>query len=483
MAKRFITRTGEWPDQPRKAKEIIKLLDEGELTPRTEVFDEAAQDWRPLTEVEPFAEHLRREEELRQTLSPEEFAKRKKFRRPVRYVLTGLGIIIVFVAVAFAMATLFESFAEGLGGLPEAPSGDAEPLWRFAVGEAVGGSPCYYDGVVYFGSQDGSVYCVDAVSGEGLWRYDTGGPIIGEVLVVDGRVYVGSCANGVWCLDSATGERLWTFYTGFYVGGGVHFSDGRLYFGCYDHNVYCVDAVDGEEVWRFKTGDWVFATPFVAGGRVFVGSYDDHLYCLEADTGREIWRYEVGGDIKSSPYVWRDKVYFGADDSRLYCLEADSAEPELLWRFRDPELWNYIRSRIVVFDGRVFFGSLNNQIYAVDALTGELLWRHKTTNTVEAGGLVAGELADGREFAVGHSHRRPTVDRPEDIEPRSAYLYIGSANNSLYCLDVADGSLAWFYATQGHVLTDPDFHDGVVYFGSQDGHLYAVRSYPELEAD
>jgi outer membrane protein assembly factor BamB len=487
--KRYIVRVDGAPEPARPARKIIRMLDYGELSPTDEVYDMAAFNWRPLTEVEPFKSHLEREGELG-SLTPEEFAKRKQIRQPGRYVLMGVGILVGITLIAFGVATIFNMFAEGIGGIPEVQKGRAELLWKFRVGDSMTSSPYCSGGRVYFGAEDGYLYCVDAGNGHGLWKHRTGGPIIGEVLVADGRVYVGSCDDALWCFDALTGKRLWRFGTGHYVGGGVTCADGRVYFGSYDHHAYCLDAVTGEEVWRFETDAWVFSTPFVAGGRVYFGSLDGRLYCLRAETGEPLWSFETGGEVYSSPYVYEGRVYFGSDDTWLRCLDAETGD--VFWRYRDPDYWHYIRSRIVVFDGRVYFGCLNHIVYCVDAADGKELWRHKTTNTVEAGGVVVGELTDGREFWVSQPARwieggewpltlNLSPEGRGEEEAAEAYLLIGSANGSLYCLDAWEGKVVWAFAAKEHVVSDPAYGDGVAYFASDDGYLYAVRSHTDGE--
>jgi outer membrane protein assembly factor BamB len=475
--KRYIVRVDGAPEPARTARKILKMLDLRELAPTDEVYDMAAFDWRQLKDVEPFKSHLESEGELA-ALSTEEFAKKKRIRQPGRYILIGVGVLVGVTVIAFAMAELFGVFVKGIGGIPEVPKGQVELVWKFQEGDSLTSSPFYCDGKVYFGSEDGYVYCVDAATGHGLWKHKTGGPVIGEVLAADGRVYVGSCDNALWCFDAQTGKRLWRFGTGHYVGGGVTFADGRVYFGSYDHCVYCLDAATGEKVWSFEAGGWVFSTPFVAEGRVFVGSLDGWLYCLDAATGAALWKFETQGEVYSSPYVWEGKVYFGSDDTWLRCLDVGTGK--VLWRYRDPDYWNCIRSRIVVFAGRVYFGCLNHIVYCVDAVTGMERWRHKTTNTVEAGGVVAGKLTDGRAFWVSQPARwLESGDWPEKPEAAEAVLYIGSANGSLYCLDAAEGKVVWAYAAKRHVLSDPACGGGMAYFASDDGYVYAVKTVAE----
>jgi outer membrane protein assembly factor BamB len=53
-------------------------------------------------------------------------------------------------------------------------------------------------------------------------------------------------------------------------------------------------------------------------------------------------------------------------------------------------------------------------------------------------------------------------------------LYIGSADHYLYVLDADSGMERWKFKTEGAVNSSAVVHCEVVYFGSDDGHLYAV---------
>ena len=58
-------------------------------------------------------------------------------------------------------------------------------LWTFTTGERIVSSPVYADGTIFFGSDDGSIYAVDAASGQQLWRRATGGPVAGSPAVAE----------------------------------------------------------------------------------------------------------------------------------------------------------------------------------------------------------------------------------------------------------------------------------------------------------
>ncbi|MCP4645392.1 MAG: PQQ-binding-like beta-propeller repeat protein [bacterium] len=104
-----------------------------------------------------------------------------------------------------------------------------QEVWRFYTGGPVRLAPAVWQGRVYFGSDDGHVYCLDAETGALVWRFRAvpsnrkvlgNGrlislwPVRGGVVVADGRVYF---AAGVWpfegvfvyALDAETGDVVW----------------------------------------------------------------------------------------------------------------------------------------------------------------------------------------------------------------------------------------------------------------------------------
>jgi outer membrane protein assembly factor BamB len=55
-------------------------------------------------------------------------------------------------------------------------------------------------------------------------------------------------------------------------------------------------------------------------------------------------------------------------------------------------------------------------------------------------------------------------------------VYFGSAAGYVYAVDARTGKRVWrFKAPPGWMRSSPAINDGVIYFGSDDGNLYAVR--------
>ncbi|MEX2113844.1 MAG: PQQ-binding-like beta-propeller repeat protein [Pirellulales bacterium] len=127
------------------------------------------------------------------------------------------------------------------------------------------------DGRLYFGSSvDHQVHCRRADTGETVWTFFTGGPVRLAPTVAAGRVYFGSDDGFAYCLDAATGKPVWKLRAGpadewmiargemisrWPIRTGVLVADGTAYFGAglFPHEevyLYAVDAADGRIVWR-----------------------------------------------------------------------------------------------------------------------------------------------------------------------------------------------------------------------------------------
>jgi len=104
---------------------------------------------------------------------------------------------------------------------------DGKIVWRFVAEGRVDSPPTYYQGVLLFGSRDGSVYCLRAADGALAWRFlplqrrlicaygqpESAWPIRGSILIRDGLAYSAAGRNSfidggifVYALDPRTGK-------------------------------------------------------------------------------------------------------------------------------------------------------------------------------------------------------------------------------------------------------------------------------------
>ena len=111
------------------------------------------------------------------------------------------------------------------------------------------------------------------------------------------------------------------------------------------------------------------STPLVIDGVMYATSNFGRVYALDAATGKELWRYD--------PHI--DGAW-----ARYGCCDA-------------------VNRGLAAFDGRLYVDSLDGWLHAVDARTGELVWK---VDTVVGRPEHRPLYADRRPAARRRSHRR-----------------------------------------------------------------------------
>ena len=133
-------------------------------------------------------------------------------------------------------------------------------------------------GLVYFGSTaDDAVRALDAKTGEQRWAFVSGGPVRFAPQFVAGKIYFGSDDGYVYCLDAPSGKLLWKFRSR---------PDDDMFIG----NQRMISR------WPIRTGVLVMDnTVYLTGGMWNPDGI--HLCALNADTGDVIWRNDNTGFV------------------------------------------------------------------------------------------------------------------------------------------------------------------------------------------
>jgi outer membrane protein assembly factor BamB len=334
---------------------------------------------------------------------------------------------------------------------------DLTSAWTVTVepggGLATGfSSPAVVKGVVYIGTEDGTVYALDAWTGAVRWSHDTGFTHNwSSPAVARGAVYIGG--GNLVALRASTGAVVWKVSTGGddswtpTVAHGVVYTISRV--GPTEpgtEKLYAVRASDGSILWTKKTGyagDSVTGqAPTVANGVVYVGSASQELYALDAETGKVRWTVPMGEETGVTPAVV-DGVAYAPSVGHLRALDASTGE--VLWT----TAVTGGASSPAVEDGIVVLGGEGASGF--DATTGTLLWNAPI-------GYCAGSspaIANGVVYVSAN--------------PGNLDEYTGN----LYAIDALNGQVLWSAPVGSLGGPDPRVVNGMAYSGSEDGLVYA----------
>jgi serine/threonine protein kinase len=318
-----------------------------------------------------------------------------------------------------------------------------KPLWSFECEAEIRSSPVVHRGVLYIGAHDNNLYALNVNDGSFRWKYPTERAIVSSPAVAD--------------------------------------SESLVVFGSLDQLLYAVDSRMGHLAWTVPTQGPVRSSPSVAHGHVFFGSDDGNLYAIRLATGRVQWQWTGGDPIRSRPLVTGEMIIFGQETG--YVVATDLAG-KLLWRFKAKRA---VSSSPVEFDGLVFFGSMDWEVYALDMAHGWKIWEYRTNKAVISSpavgeGKVFVGSVDGCMYAVDASSGRERwqFQTEGQITSSPAYandaVYFGGIDGKVYSLDAKTGQLRWSFQTGGAIPSSPCVQDGIVYIGSMDHSVYAFKA-------
>lgn len=150
-------------------------------------------------------------------------------------------------------------------------------LWQFETDRAIECPTNVVDNTVYVDQ-----WALSAEDGSRLWRAPTG-RVRAKPTVVDDSVYLGSEDGTVYALDAADGSIRWEFETGSNVTSSPEVVDETVYVGSEDGNLYALDAETGDEGWRATLGSEIYTSPAVSEDTVYVGATDHIVYAIPRD--------------------------------------------------------------------------------------------------------------------------------------------------------------------------------------------------------
>ncbi len=219
-----------------------------------------------------------------------------------------------------------------------------------------------------------------------------------------------------------------------------------------------LDQINSENVgdlglaWHFDTGTdrGLEASPIVVDGVMFTSGSWSVVFANDARTGELIWQYDPevpkawGANaccdvVNRGVAVWKGRVYVGTIDGRLIALDAGTGE----------EIWDIntidrskpytitgapriVKDKVIIGNGGAEFG-VRGYVTAYDTDTGEQVWRFYTvpgdpSEPFESDAMAqAAKTWTGRWWTMGGGG---TVWDSMAYDPELNYLYIGVGNGS-----------------------------------------------------
>ncbi len=226
-------------------------------------------------------------------------------------------------------------------------------------------------------------------------------------------------------------------------------ADDQNAFVAYNQHIYAVDLESGAEAWRFPADadnkTTFFADPALTpDGQLIAPSYDHKLYSIDPVSGNDNWVFDGSTDrLIASPLITEQGIFQVSADGNLYALDF---EGNLEWTF---ETGGPVWASPTMNESCtcLFVGSMDHHVYAVDAETGDLLWKSEDLN-----GAIVG---------------KPAFDHNDTV-------IVGTFGSEVIALNAENGRVDWRFSTEGWVWSGGLLHEGNLYLGDLAGYFYSI---------
>ena len=313
--------------------------------------------------------------------------------------------------------------------------------------------------------------------------------IKGPIAVGNGLVYTGTDDGSVHAFDMTTGAEVWKLTGNTTIESPSIVLDGTTaYIAGYDGMVLAVDAATGAELWRTDPALNVSRRiAFDAAAKtIYVGGLEAVSYAFDSTSGALKWQVEIGGSqVSVASIVTSDTLYFGALDGLIYALNTADGSTRWTWDSTFDDVGSLAFGNNTIYGPTGIAG--NNVFVAIDTGTGGERWRlTSATAPYTAASILGGNLFVGTElgevmsvaqadgqvnwtFATGNG--APIWTAPSIVGDD---LYVVDTEGSLYVVDTATGQEIWRIQLDGGINYSPAITGGVIYIGTWDGYVYAL---------
>jgi len=348
-------------------------------------------------------------------------------------------------------------------------------------------------------------------------------------VVADGRVFAVDGAGVAFCLDAATLRVVWKFES---RGGKINCNNvsspalagGYLHFGTTGGFYYVLDAKSGKVVKEIACGEPIFSSPVAANERVYFVTLGSRVHALRPD-GTPCWTWDFVKEVlkfegdRWSGAEWAKWRGHRVPTSDQFCCARDFAMHgrtlvlpmggQVVW-LRDTGAQAELVARAPGYDatfglsvgedGTVYrqWHRLDNggriEVYRLrDGQVEKSAIRSTQTGPSTRGAVSFSSVSlRGRDvyrcrpemdFGLckhsGNATAQPLYGYPSICAPillRDAAVY-GGLDGSVYVAPLS-GAKGWSFRTAfgRSISAPPAVCDGRVYFGCEDGYLYALKA-------
>ena len=209
-----------------------------------------------------------------------------------------------------------------------------------------------------------------------------------QPLIENDKVYFANDKHKIYCHDVESGEIIWTFQGQKYdqpkgLCPTIETTNQFLFVSSYDGCLYKLNKLTGELIWKKHLDYYIHSSPCIdeINQQVYVGTEGGinnrrgDIVCLDLNTSQVKWRYQTKHVVAASPSLINNMVVCGSNDENLYAI--NNLTGELIWCVNDV---GEIKGRVVSIDNIIIACNQSGVSYGID-FSGKILWKTSIGNS------------------------------------------------------------------------------------------------------
>ena len=347
----------------------------------TQRIGEPAKQWASFSLTEQYYDRQGKAEKYPDFSVNQEYSKAKE----QWVVQTGVGI---YCSPAVEKDKVF--VGDDLGCLTAYALKNGKKLWSFASGKRIVGTPAVSEGIVVFGSADRNIYGLNAADGSLRWKVEAAEPVLGAVTIHEGIAYVGASDKTFRAIDIQTGKVVWSYnQVKGYIETKPLVVDDKVIFSAWDNTLYALEKATGKEIWKWTGGltrmhfSPAAVWPVASNGKVFIADPQRAMTAVNLQNGETVWR-TFRSQVRETIGLSEDgeRVYSKTMNDSIVCYSTLTNTPEQVWASNVGFGYEHAPSMPQEKDGVVYGSTKEGLLFALEAKTGKIIWKHKIGNSL-----------------------------------------------------------------------------------------------------
>lgn len=347
----------------------------------TQRIGEPAKQWASFSLTEQYYDRQGKAEKYPDFSVNQEYSKANE----QWVVQTGVGI---YCSPAVEKDKVF--VGDDLGCLTAYALKNGKKLWSFASGKRIVGTPAVSEGIVVFGSADRNIYGLNAADGSLRWKVEAAEPVLGAVTIHEGIAYVGASDKTFRAIDIQTGKEVWSYnQVKGYIETKPLVVDDKVIFSAWDNTLYALEKATGKEIWKWTGGltrmhfSPAAVWPVASNGKVFIADPQRAMTAVNLQNGETVWR-TFRSQVRETIGLSEDgeRVYSKTMNDSIVCYSTLTDTPEQVWASNVGFGYEHAPSMPLEKDGVVYGSTKEGLLFALEAKTGKIIWKHKIGNSL-----------------------------------------------------------------------------------------------------